>query len=174
MIGTMRRIVDGLIAIAATLGSIGLVAEAIIILVDVVGRAFGAPLFGSQDLITMVMVAVVFGGMAVCDRIGGHISVDIFERYFSDDLNRMLDALSALLGAVIFLVIAWTVYDSAKLSLMLNLSTNLLNLPKAWFQWILVAFALVSAFSMMVRSVELAVYKSDIRPGKTSPQDLGT
>ena len=110
--------------------------------------------------------------MAVCDRIGGHISVDIFERYFSDDLNRMLDALSALLGAIIFLVIAWTVYDSAKLSLMLNLSTNLLNLPKAWFQWILVAFALISSFSMMVRSVELAICKTDIRPKKTIQQDL--
>ena len=60
MIGTMRRIADGLIAVAATIGSIGLVAEAVIILVDVVGRAVGAPLFGSQDLITMVMVAGVW------------------------------------------------------------------------------------------------------------------
>ncbi|HAV08133.1 MAG TPA: TRAP transporter small permease, partial [Rhodobacteraceae bacterium] len=80
-------------------------------------------------------VIVVFGGMALCDRNGGHIGVDLLEHRFPDWLNRAIDIFSALLGALIFVMIAYAVWESAKLSLMLNLSTNLLRWPKAWFQW---------------------------------------
>ena len=160
---TLRRIADRLIALSAIIGSLGLLFEVVVILIDVIGRAYGKPLFGSLDLITMTMVIVVFGGMASCDRRGGHIAVDILERFFSKNVNRAVDALSAFLGALIFIVMAWAVYESAKLSLMLNLSTNLLNLPKAWFQWMLSGFALLTAFGMLLRAIELALNRQDVR-----------
>ena len=159
--GGLRRIVDRLIGLSTIIGSAGLLAEVAIILVDVVGRAFGRPLFGSQDLITMTMVFVVFGGMAVCDRTGGHIAIDVFERLFPARFNRIVNAASALLGAAIFVMIAWTVIDSARLSVMLNLSTNLLNLPKAWFQWALAGFALLTALAMALRAVDIATGRND-------------
>ncbi|MEZ5811846.1 MAG: TRAP transporter small permease [Rhizobiaceae bacterium] len=161
---TLRRLADGLTGLSAIIGSAGLLLEAVIILVDVVGRAFGKPLFGSQDLVTMTMVFVVFGGMAICDRRGGHIAIDVFERGFPAGFNRFIDIASALLGAIIFAMIAWTIVESAKLSVMLNLSTNLLNLPKAWFQWALSGFALVTAFGMALRAVEFAAGRGDVRP----------
>jgi len=164
---TIRNVADRLIGLSAILGSVGLLAEMIIILTDVVGRAFGAPLYGSQDLVIMTMVTVVFGGMAICDRKGGHIAIDLFEDHYSRLFNRIVDAGSALLGAIIFAMIAWTVFESAKLSIMLNLSTNLLNLPKAWFQWGLCGFALLTSFGMLLRAVELAFHNHNIH--KESP-----
>lgn len=158
-----RRIADRLIDLSAAIGVLGIFAEVAVILVDVIGRAFGAPLFGSQDIITMTMVIVVFGGMALCDRVGGHISVDLLEAKFPRAANRIIDIAAALLGAVIFLFIAWAVWDSAKLSQMLNLSTNLLRLPKAWFQWALIGFALLSAAGLLLRAAELALLSRDIR-----------
>ena len=107
--------------------------------------------------------ASVLGGMALCDRMGGHVAVDIFERYFPRGFNRAVDILSALIGAVIFLALAWAVYESAKLSVMLNLSTNLLNLPKVWFQWALCGFAVVTALGMTLRAAELALSGRDVR-----------
>lgn len=154
---------DGLIGLSAAIGTLGLVVEMVVILVDVIGRAFGAPLFGSQDLITMTMVLLVFGGMALCDRQGGHISVDLLEARFPRVVNRVIDIVSAVLGAVIFIFISWAVWESAKLSEMLNLSTNLLRLPKAWFQWILCALALVTALGMLLRAFELALSGRDVR-----------
>lgn len=59
----IRKLADRLIGLSAVLGSLGLLVEVGIILTDVIGRLFGHPLFGSQDLITMTMVIVVFGGM---------------------------------------------------------------------------------------------------------------
>lgn len=159
----LRTWADRLIGLAATIGALGLLVEVVVILTDVIGRATGAPLYGSQDMITMTMVILVFGAMALCDRNGGHIAVDIFERYYPPAMNRFIDILSAALGGVIFLALAWAVWESAKLSVMLNLSTNLINLPKAWFQWALSAFAVLTALGMFLRAAELAITGRDVR-----------
>lgn len=163
MLSALRKTADGLIGLSAIIGTLAVIAEVGVILVDVIGRAFGKPMFGSQDLITMTMVILVFGGMALCDRKGGHISVDLLEKKFPGVMNRVLDIVSAALGAVIFAFIAWAVWDSAKLSAMLNLSTNLLQLPKVWFQWALCGFALLTALGMALRAVELTVSGRDVR-----------
>lgn len=162
----IRKTADRLIGLSATIGGLGLVIEVVVVLVDVIGRAFGSPLYGSQDMISMTMVILVFGAMALCDRNGGHISVDLLEDRFSSGFNRWVDVFSALLGALIFLGIAWTVWDSAKISQMLNLATNLLYLPKAWFQWVLAGFSVITALGMILRAVELALGRPDVRHEK--------
>ncbi|WP_172298946.1 TRAP transporter small permease [Pseudoruegeria sp. HB172150] len=159
----LRKIADGLIGLSAAIGSLGLLVVVGVILVDVIGRAFGSPLFGSQDMVTMGMVIIVFGGMALCDRTGGHVAVDVFENHFPRGFNRAVDVIAALLGAIIFFGIAWTIWESSQISRMLNLSTNLLRLPKAWFQWALMGFAIVTALGMLLRAAELAFRGRDIR-----------
>lgn len=154
----IRIVSDRLTDIAATVGAVGLVAVMAVILVDVVGRAFGAPLTGAQDVATMTLVIVVFGGMALCDRLGGHVAVDVLEPLLPRWLVRAGDAAGAFLGAAIFIAIAWAVIDSAALSRMLNLSTNIVGLPKAWFQYAMVAFSLVTALTMILRGV--GVYRT--------------
>jgi len=166
MIAHLRTWADRLIGLSATIGAVGLLVEVAVILTDVIGRAFGYPLYGSQDMITMTMVILVFGGMAMCDRDGGHIAVDIFEPRYPAWLNRFIDIFAATLGAIIFVFIAWAILESAKLSVMLNLSTNLLRLPKAWFQWGLAGLSIGTALGMLLRAVELALSGRDIRTEK--------
>ena len=163
MLKTLRKWADRLIGLSANIGALGLMVEVVVILVDVTGRFFGKPLFGSQDMITMAMVILVFGAMALCDRNGGHIAVDLLEPYFPRWLNRIIDIGAALLGALIFVFVAWAIWESAKLSVMLNLSTNLLRLPKAWFQWALCGFAILTALGMLLRALELTVSRRDLR-----------
>ena len=159
----LRKTADRLIGLSATLGAVALVAVMVTILIDVVGRALGSPLYGSQDIVTMSMVILVFGGMALCDRHGGHIAVDLLEPRFPPRVNRLIDIVVALTGALIFAFIAWAVWDSAKLSQMLNLSTNLLRLPKAWFQWALAGFSVLAALGLLLRGAELALSGRNIR-----------
>ncbi|WP_265515743.1 TRAP transporter small permease [Nitratireductor luteus] len=163
MLSTLRRLADGLIGLSATIGSLGLIFQVVVILADVTGRHFGRPLTGAQDLSQMAMVILVFGAMALCDRLGGHIAVDIFETSFPPWFNRLTDVVSALIGVLIFVGIAWTVYESSKLSQMLNLSTNVIRLPKVYFQWALCAFSLVAALGMLLRTAELILAGRDIR-----------
>ncbi|OSQ52167.1 TRAP transporter [Marivita geojedonensis] len=152
-----------MIGLSAAIGSTALILIVVVILVDVVGRAFGNPLYGGQDITTMAAVILVFAPMALCDRMGGHISVDLFERYFPDGMNRAIDISVAAIGAVIFATLAWATWASAKLSVMLNLSTNLLYLPKAYFQWATIAFMLLAALGLALRAVELATTGRDVR-----------
>lgn len=165
MLLSIRKLADRLIGLSAAIGAVALIVEVAVILVDVVGRAAGDPLYGSQDLITMTMVIIVFGAMALCDRDGGHISVDLLQRYYPDAMNRLIDILTALIGMVIFLGIAYAVNESAKISVMLDLSTNLLRLPKVWFQNGLSVFALLTAAGMALRAVELIVSGRNRRKG---------
>lgn len=157
MLARLQSWADGLIRLSALIGTLGLIAEVVVILIDVVGRYFGAPLKGAQDISQMSMVLVVFGGMALCDKVGGHINVDLFEASLPAWAIRLGDVLSALFGALIFAGIAWTVWESAALSRMLNLSTNIINLPKAWFQYAMVAMSLVTAAGMILRAAALGL-----------------
>ena len=164
MLIRLRKVADGLIGLSASIGALALLFLMAVILIDVIGRAFGHPLYGSHDFVTMFMVVIVFGAMALCDRNGGHIAVDLFERRYSEALNRAIDIAVAAFGVVIFVALAWATYDSAKISVMLNLSTNLLNLPKSWFQHALSLFCLVTAFGLLLRALELSLAGLDIRP----------
>lgn len=155
MFATASRWADRLIGLSALLGTLALVGEVVVIMIDVIGRYFGAPLRGAQDISQMAMVIVVFGGMAYCDKLGGHIAVGIFERVFPDWLNRAGDVVAALLGAAIFVGLAWTIWQSAALSRMLHLATNIIYLPKAWFQYAAVAMSLITAFGMLLRAIGL-------------------
>ncbi len=159
----IRTLADRLIGLSAAIGSTALILIVVVVLIDVIGRAFGSPLYGGQDITTMATVILVFAPMALCDRLGGHISVDLFERYFPDGLNRAINICVALTGAVIFAALAWATWDSAKLSVMLNLSTNLLYLPKAWFQWAAIGFMSLAALGLALRALELAITGRDIR-----------
>ena len=149
----LQELAEGLIRLSAIIGTLGLLFVVAVIVVDVVGRNFGAPLYGAQDLVMMTMVIVVFGGMALCGREDGHIVVDILEPRFPPRLNRAIDLVAGVLGATIFVAIAYTVFKSAQLSQMLNLSSNLLRLPTAWFQYSLCVLSLVAALALILRAL---------------------
>ena len=162
----LRTWADRVIGLSAAIGSTALIVLVLVVIVDVIGRAFGAPLYGGQDITTMGMTVVVFAPMALCDRLGGHIAVDLFQRYFPFWMNHLIDILVAISGAVIFVALAWATWESAQLSVMLNLSTNLLYLSKAWFQGAMIFFALVAALGLTLRALELALTGRDIRTEK--------
>ncbi len=152
----LRRVADGLARLSAALAALALLFTTGTVLVDVVGRAFGHPLYGAQDLVGMAAVVLVFGAMAEVGRSGGHIAVDLFAARFPEALNRTLDLVIALFGAAIFAALAWTTFESAQLSRLLNLSTNLLYLPKAWFQYAVVLFCAICSLGLLVRAADPA------------------
>ncbi|MBL4810814.1 MAG: TRAP transporter small permease [Rhodobacteraceae bacterium] len=130
--------------------------EVAVILVDVVGRYFNNPLTGAQDISQMALIFIVFGGMSLCDKLGGHISVDVFEPMLPRVVIWLGDVIAPALGVIIFVLLAWTTYESAVLSRMLNLSTNIINLPKATFQYVVIAASLITALGMLLKTIDVA------------------
>ena len=164
MLATLDKVAAGVTALAAAVGTIGLIAEVVVILVDVGGRYFGSPLRVAQDITQMAMLVLVFGGMALCDRIGGHIAVDVFERSFPRWLNHAGDVAAAMIGAAIFSGIAYNMWFSARMSNMLNQSTNIINLPFDWFKYFVVVVCVITAFGMILRTLALL-------SGATAPKE---
>jgi TRAP-type C4-dicarboxylate transport system permease small subunit len=156
---------DGLISLSALVGTLGLLVEVVVILTDVVGRYFGKPLSGAQDITQMAMVIVVFGGMALCDKIGGHISVDIFETSMPNWMIRAGDIVSALLGALIFFGIAWTTWASiAQMrGFGIILSTNIIGLPFDWFKGAIIVMSVITGIGMSLRAIALILGLKPVR-----------
>ncbi len=166
MLNLLQKGADGLTSLSALVGTIGLIAEVLVILVDVIGRFFGSPLTGAQDISTMGMVLIVFGGMALCDKIGGHISVDLLENSMPGWMVRAGDIASAILGAVIFYGIAWTTWSSIYLmrfQMKLVQTTNIIDLQFDWFKGAIVAMSLVTAFGMTLRAVSLILARKSLK-----------
>jgi len=154
MLAPLRRVTDWLINLSALLGAAGLLVALGAISADVIGRAFGAPLYGARDIVSMAGVFVVFGGMALAHRKGAHVVVDLLERKFPDRLNRFLTILGDVLGAIVFVLIAWQLWSMIPLARMLRMSTNLLYLPRWPFLMAMTGLALVCALSMTLRALE--------------------
>jgi len=154
MRATIWQWADRLISLSAFIGTIGLLTGVLDVVIDVVGREFHQPLRGAQDISQMAMVTMVFGGMAIADRMQAHIAVDVFEGVFSKRLNRITQIVAPLVGCAVFLLMAKAMWDSAALSRLLNLSTNIIYLPKAWFQYMVVAMSLTTALAMFLRAID--------------------
>ena len=79
--------------------------------------------------------------------------------------NLYMSAKPALLGAVVFAVLAWAVWDVIALNQRFGISslTNLLLLPIDWFRWAAVAFSALASFGLALRALELAVAGRDVR-----------
>lgn len=155
-------------AVIAALALIGIVAT---ILFDVAGRnLLGAPLRGTQDLVQVALIVIIFGSVAMVDRKDANVAVDLLEHQFSPILNRVLTVAGRLTGALIFFGIAWTMIDSAAISTMLNLSTNILNIPKAPFQYIIAGFSILTGVSMVLRVVLILLGRDRVLD--TLPGDL--
>lgn len=168
----VTRTLDGLVNLSSILGTLALIFAVSVTLIDVTGRLFGAPLPGGQDLSQMTMVIIVFGGMALCDRQGGNIAVDIFEDKFPARMNRWLDMVGWVLGCAIFTAIGYTMLGAAEMSKLLNLSTNIIAIPKAPFQYIVAFFAFLTALSMLARIVSTSLTSSHRHASLQKEEDL--
>ena len=149
----LRKVADGLVSLSAVIGGIALLVLTLTILIDVIGRAVGFPLYGARDVVKMAAVVAVFSGMAFAEKRGGHISVDILEGRFSPDFNRWLVTFGLVVGAVLFAVIAWRFYVAAPTSMMLKKSTNILFIKRWPFDYGVMALCAITAFYMGLRAI---------------------
>ena len=147
-------VTDRLIDLSVIVGAAGLFVALGAIGIDVVGRAFGAPLYGARDIASMAGVFVVFGGMAQAHRKGAHVAVDLLERYFPPRLNRVLTVAGHGIGAFVFALITWQLWSAVELARMLNMATNLLYLPRAPFLMAMSALAAICTLSMALGALK--------------------
>jgi TRAP-type C4-dicarboxylate transport system permease small subunit len=120
---------------------------------DVIMRAvFDRPFSGSIEFTEFCMALIVFLGIPYTGWVGGHISVDLFEKYLDRPSLRLLPALISFIGAALFALIAWRVALEA--SATLHQVSNMMRMPHYPFRFTVAFCSLLFAIVLLVRGVQ--------------------
>ncbi|MBN1662000.1 MAG: TRAP transporter small permease [Deltaproteobacteria bacterium] len=74
---------------------------------DVILRLFGRPILGTYEMIGFLGSVVVSFSLAYTSLEKGHVSVEIFVERLPERLQLLIDAVGALIGSILFAVVAW-------------------------------------------------------------------
>ncbi len=111
-------------------GLAAMAAMALATLIDVIGsKLFNRPLPGSTEIIGVIQVIAIAGGMAFSKIDGRQIRVDVFVDVLSRRGKAVLDVFSALLGLGLFVVTCWMTYEHGISFLNSGTRTFLLGIP---------------------------------------------
>lgn len=96
--------------------------------VNVIARHFGHPIFGVYDFVGFLLALYISFSIGECAVKKGHITVGIVADILPKAVLPFLDAIVAVLGTTLYLVLSWQcfvygkrVWDSGKMSLGLEM-----------------------------------------------------
>ncbi len=121
--------------------------------VDVLLRyVFNSPFSGSVEFTEYLMATIVFLAIAYCGWTGGHIAVDLFDRWLNRPGLRLLPAILSFVGAALFVVIAW----QATLETVATLDqvSNMLKWPHYPFRFTVAFGSAMFALVLLVQGVQ--------------------
>ena len=75
--------------------------------VDVVGRFFGHPIFGSIELVIFMATLSVATALPYTHQVKAHIGVEILVRLFSKRVQTIMDLFTGFLSLVLFALVTW-------------------------------------------------------------------
>ena len=114
------------------IGAACLVGMMLLTCIDVVGRAFGHPIFGSVEIVGYMAILSVVMAMPYTHQVQGHIGVEIVVRLFSEKTQTIIDICTGIISLILFAVVTWrmTVYahtmkESGEVSMNLELPEHL-------------------------------------------------
>lgn len=154
------------------LGALCLVAMVLITCTDVIMRYFfNDPIFGSGEMVQMLMGVAIFAGMFVvaCDR--GHVNVSLFEPFFLRHFRRgyrsIFDTFT-LIGVVsvtgILFWKAWDLWEYPEESIVLQLP----------MVWIVGTMAVLSFLSILGALFAMQIEKRNAPPHAPDSTEQGS
>jgi TRAP-type C4-dicarboxylate transport system permease small subunit len=92
------------------IGAIALTAMMMLTVVDVIGRYFKSPIFGSVELVGFLATIVVAAALPYTYKMDGHVGVEILVRLLSEKAQAWIDILTRSLTLVLFALITWQMF----------------------------------------------------------------
>ena len=153
-------------ALAAVSGA-GIVAMMLLTCADVVLRyLFNAPIEGTLDITQMLMVIVVFFGLAYCGWTGGHVAVDLLRDLLPVRIIVPLAIVVNAVGAATMLAMAWESIRTSLTYMITGETPMTVLIPKYPFIWVAAFGGFTYAAVLLFKTI-----RPDERdePGGSSP-----
>jgi TRAP-type C4-dicarboxylate transport system permease small subunit len=113
---------------------------------------FNNPFSGSVEFTEYMMAAIVFLSIAYCGWTGGHISVDLLDRWLNRPSLRFLPAVMSFAGAALFAAIAWQ--STRETITTIDQVSNMLQWPHYPFRFTVAFGSAVFALVMLIQGVQ--------------------
>lgn len=92
------------------LGAVALTCMMLLTVVDVIGRYFKYPIFGSVELVGFLATIVVAAALPYTYKVEGHVGVEILVRLLSKKAQILIDLVTRILSLVLFSLITWQMF----------------------------------------------------------------
>jgi len=134
------------------IGAACLVGMMLLTCVDVVGRTFGHPIFGSVEIVGYMAILSVVMAMPYTHQVQGHIGVEIVVRLFSEKTQTIIEICTGVVSLILFAIVTWrmTVYAST-MEKSGEVSMNL-EFPEHWVIYV-TAFCLLVFTLIILRDI---------------------
>lgn len=133
MTDTLLYVIDRMVrAVALYCGGTVLAVLMTVIIVEVVGRyAFNAPLYGSLDLVVVLLVLAVSCAIGYGGRTGAHVTADMVTTLVGPKFEWISGVCIKVLAAGVTAIWSWRLFVTGQTAARLGESTQLLNIPFA-------------------------------------------
>ncbi|WP_300455401.1 TRAP transporter small permease [Desulfobacula sp.] len=111
---TFSKMLDKFSGLLKIIGATGLTIMMLLTVVDVVGRLFKQPIFGSVELIGFLATIVVATALPYTYKVDGHVGVEILVRLLSKKTQLVIDIFTRTLSLGLFCLVTWQMFLYAK------------------------------------------------------------
>ncbi len=133
----VRKAVEGVRAVnhvSHYIAAAGLLAMLAITLIDIIGRSvFNQPFSGTVEITPLLLVIVVFLGLAEAEHHGDHIAVDLVYSRCRPGVQKVLSAFAQALTVVVLFVLIVQIWRYAGVQQGGGYTTATLEWPIHWF-----------------------------------------
>lgn len=106
----ITKIFEWLNGFMKMLGGLCLVGMTVLTCVDVTGRFFGHPIFGSVELVGFMSTLSVAMALPYTHQVKAHIGVELLVRLFSEKTQAIIDIVMSIFGLALVFVITWRMF----------------------------------------------------------------
>ncbi len=139
----------------------------VITFVDVVGRFFNAPIFGSAEMVQYLLAIVVFSGLGLATVAGSNIRVDILDAFLDRRLgDRVRSRILWAFHVTGIGLIAWQLMEIAVEGIRSGRRSIVLEWPEGWF------ILLGAAFVVIALILEVTGYREPRDPSDTQEETI--
>ena len=92
------------------IGATALTCMMLLTVVDVIGRFFKHPIFGSVELVGFLATIVVAAALPYTYKVDGHVGVEILVRLLSKKTQLIIDLFTRTLTLILFGLVAWQMF----------------------------------------------------------------